>query len=71
MIAWLGALAGVVVLTGNGSAGTIAGVRLQAATTDDETVRDFKAGRTVKNQEALANSEVLRLYEDLPELRAE
>jgi acetoacetyl-CoA synthetase len=33
-------------------------------------VRDIVHGRTVKNQEALANPEALELYRDLPELRA-
>ena len=32
-------------------------------------VRDVVHGRTVKNQEALANPEALSLYKDLPELR--
>jgi acetoacetyl-CoA synthetase len=33
-------------------------------------VRDVVAGRTVKNQEALANPEALDLFRDLPELRS-
>ena len=33
-------------------------------------VRDIVHGRSVKNQEALANPEALALYENLPQLQA-
>jgi len=33
-------------------------------------VRDIVHGRTVKNMDALANPEALKLFEDIPELRS-